>query len=208
MLAVLATIHNSAPQYKTFHVKKLFLTPCRSQLLCILKFTPCRSLSLSKHYPIPTGLITNSKSMRQKIQWILSCRNQGGGVAKLFEKGFYLQKVKWHLCLVMFGVTSQWYGGGGFGGLTKCRLQPICPIYLQYISKLTKKSTSTIFTPLVFIKKQKSTIYINKMTKSTIFISNIKFLPTNLHLKLVLSLQYTILNGLNSCVQSTIILPF
>ena len=108
MLAVLATIHNSAPQYKTFHVKNLFLTPCRSQLLCILKWTPCRSLSLSKHYPIPNGLMTNSKSMRQKIQWILSCRNQN-----------FLKKdsIKWHLCLVMFGVTSQWYGGGGLVGV-------------------------------------------------------------------------------------------
>ena len=81
--------------------------------------------------------------------------------------------------------------------------------YLSIIYKqIFQKITSTICTLMVFIKKQKSTIYIHKITKTTIFISNLKFLPTNLHLKQVFSQQSTILNDLKSCIQTTIILLF
>ena len=68
---------------------------------------------------------------------------------------------------------------------------------LHQISK-SMKSTSTTFTPMFFIKMQKSTIYIKKVRKSTIFISNLKFLSTNLHLKQVSSLQSMPFKGLKS----------
>ena len=50
---------------------------------------------------------------------------------------------------------------------------------------------------------RKSTIYIRKMRKSTIFISNLKFLSTNLHFKQTSSLQSTPFKGLKSYLQST-----
>ena len=48
---------------------------------------------------------------------------------------------------------------------------------------------------MVFLTMQKSTIYI--------FISNLKFLSTNLHLKQASSLQSTHFKGLKSYLQST-----
>ena len=80
-------------------------------------------------------------------------------------------------------------------------LLPLCPFV--YNKKKVKTSTSTIFTLMGYINKHNSTMHISKNTKSTIFISNLQFISTNLHLNQVFSLQSTTFKSLKSDIQST-----
>ena len=96
-------------------------------------------------------------------------------VLKLFSKERRRERYQ----IIFFWKIAQGLGGG-CGGLTKRRLQLIFPTHLLSTSKFSQKSTSTICTLMVFIKKAKIYIYNeHAQTKSSVEVAVPKILNTN-----------------------------